>query len=341
MSERVLEYAGLAYYDRTQGIEVALDSMQGAVVQHTVFTDPPDLFRRQAQSAEFACSEMSLSTYIAMLSRDDRRFVGLPVFPSRCFRHGQVYVAAQSGIEGAADLLGRRIGVPHYQMTAALWVRAFLEHDYDVAPSQVDWHVGGLRTPGYVERMGLGPPPGVSIRTIPETETLEGMLARGKLDGLVTVRTPAIEPESYRRLFADYGAVERDYFARTGFYPIMHLVVLRRDLYEATPGLAAELVQVFESARRAGRERLRREDHFDVALPWLPESLAELDKIFDGDPYAYGVESNRAILDAALDYSFEQGLSARRVEVEELFAPELLPDQPIKNTETVMEGPQE
>jgi 4,5-dihydroxyphthalate decarboxylase len=341
MSERVLEYAGMAYDDRTQGIEVSLDSMQGTVVQHTVFADPPDLFRRQAQSAEFACSEMSLSTYIAMLSHDDRRFVGLPVFPSRCFRHGQVYVATQSDIKEPAHLRGRRIGVPHYQMTAALWVRAFLEHDYGVAPGQIDWHVGGLRKPGYIERMGLGPPPGVSIRTIPETQTLEGMLASGELDGLVTVRTPAIARENFRRLFKDYGAVERDYFARTGFYPIMHLVVLRRDLYEATPGLAAELMLVFESARRAGRERLRREDHLDVALPWLPESLAELDQIFDGDPYVYGVESNRAILEAVLDYSFEQGLSARRVDVNELFAAELLPEHHDENTKTETEGPQE
>jgi 4,5-dihydroxyphthalate decarboxylase len=250
-------------------------------------------------------------------------------------------VGADAGIDEPADLRGKRIGVPHYQMTAALWVRAFLEHDYGVAPTEIDWHVGGLRTPGYVERLGLGTPPGVSIRKIPETHTLEGMLASGDLDGLVTVRTPATAPERSRRLFGDYAAVERDYFARTGFYPIMHLVVLRRDVYEAAPGLAAELVGVFESARRTGRDRLRREDHLSVALPWLPESLAELDRVFDGDPYAYGVEANRAILDAALDYSFEQGLSSRRVEVEELFAPELLPAQRIKNTTTMTEGPQE
>jgi 4,5-dihydroxyphthalate decarboxylase len=340
VSGRFLEYAGLAYDDRTQGIEVELASLPGATVRHTVFTDPPDLFRRQAQSAEFECSEMSLSTYVAMLSRDDRRFVGLPVFPSRCFRHGQVFVAADAGIVEPADLRGRRIGVPHYQMTAALWVRAFLEHDYGVAPTEVDWHVGGLRRPGYVERLGLGTPPGVSITRIPETHTLEGMLASGELDGLVTVRTPAVAPDRWRRLFSDYGAVERDYFVRTGFYPIMHLVVLRRDVHEAVPGLAAELVGLFESARRAGRERLRREDHLSVALPWLPEALAELDRLFAGDPYVYGVEPNRAILDAALDYSFEQGLSARRVEVEELFAAELLPDQQVKDTERVMEGPQ-
>jgi 4,5-dihydroxyphthalate decarboxylase len=341
MSHRILEYAGLAYDDRTQGIEVALSALQGATIRHTVVTDAPDLFRRQAQSAEFACSEMSFSTYVAMLSLDDHRFVGLPVFPSRCFRHGQVYVAAESGINEPADLRGRRIGVPHYQMTAALWVRAFLEHDYGVAPTQVDWKVGGLRKPGYVERLGLSTPPGVSIVKIPETRTLEGMLDSGELDGLVTVRTPAIAPGRYRRLFSDYAAVERDYLARTGFYPIMHLVVLRRDVYEAAPGLATELMGVFETARRTGLDRLRREDHLSVALPWLPESLAELDRLFDGDPYAYGVEANRAILDAALDYSFEQGLSARRVAIEELFAPELLPDQEVNNTKTVMESPQE
>lgn len=329
MSRLQLTYAGLSYLDRTAALEQGTVAVPGVDLNMVMFRSPGDLFRRQSQHAEFPASEMSLSTFIMLVARGDTRFVGVPVFISRNFRHSQVYVHDAAGIEQPADLRDRDVGIFEYQMTAALWIRAFLQHDHGVAASDLRWWEGGLIEPGHAERFPVELPAEVSVGHIPDDRTLEGMLASGELDALVTVQPPEGFREGklpVRRLFPDHRAVELDYYQRTSMFPIMHLVVVRRDVYEANRWLPMTLLQAFSDAKRVGSERLRALTGLAVGLPWLASSLAEVDELFGGDAFPYGVPRNRTTLAAAARYSHEQGLAPRVVEVEELFAPEVLVD---------------
>ncbi|MGH9183936.1 MAG: ABC transporter substrate-binding protein [Acidimicrobiales bacterium] len=329
MSRLQLTYAGLSYLDRSQPLESGAVEIPGVDLNYVAFRSPGDLFRRQSRGAEFPSSEMSLSTFVMLVARGDDRFVGIPVFISRNFRHSQVYVNAASGVSRPDDLVGRHVGVVEYQMTAALWVRAFLHHDHGVAPADVRWWEGGLLEPGFQERFPVELPPDVRVGRIPPDRTLEGMLASGDLDALVTVQPPRAFGSAgspVRRLFPDHRRVEREYYERTGLFPIMHLVVLRRDVYEADRWLAASLLQGFSAAKLAGQRRLRSVAGLAVGLPWLEAFLQEVDELFGGDAFPYGVPRNRQVIEAACRYSYEQGLSPRVVAAEELFAPEVLVD---------------
>jgi len=331
MPEMQLRYAGVSYYDKTRALERGELSLDGIELEYVRFDHVGELFRMMAQDpTSFSASEMSLSTLTMMVSRGDDRLVGIPIFPSKAFRHSQVYIHADSGIETPEDLRGKRVGIPEYQMTAAVWIRAFLEHDYGVPPSDIHWLTGGLFTPEYKERLHHDPPPGVTIDMIPAGRTLLEMIDSGELDAMATARQP--EPFTrgsgrVRRLFPDYRSVEEDYLRRTGYFPIMHTVAIQRELYEAHPELALTLLQAFEESKRLGRERLRNLDTLAVMHPWIAAELDELKEPFarfGGDPFAYGIGPNRHVLDALLDYSREQGLSEDRVTIEQLFAPETL-----------------
>lgn len=325
MSPVRITLAGCDYWDRTRPLMDGSVRVQGVDLNYIV-VPLRDLFRRVARDAEFEAAEMSLSTYVALAGRGDRRFVGIPVFPSRNFRHSYLFVNAKAGIEKPEDLRGRRIGVPEYQMTAALWIRAFLQHDYGVHPRDMEWFTGGLATAGYTERAHLTLPPDIRLSVIPEHRHLEEMLDAGDLDALIA----PVRPQSLvrregkvRRMFPNARQVEKDYFRRTGIFPIMHTVVLRRDVYEANPWIAANLFEAFERAKRQGRERLLVTGPLAVALPWVPDDLEEIDEVFGGqDPWVYGIAPNRKVIQALIDYSLEQGLATTRVAVDDLFAKE-------------------
>lgn len=330
MSPLRLRYAGIAYFDRTRPLQVGEVAPEGIELEYVPFESPSGLFGRMVREAEFEASEMSLSTYLMLRSRGDDRFVAIPVFPSRAFRHSQVYVSARSGIARPADLAGRDVGVHQYQMTAAVWVRAFLEHDYGVPPAQIRWWVGGLREPGYAERLAHEPPPGVAIERIPEDRALEEMLAAGELDALVATFAP--EPfrrgEGVERLFSDYRRVEEDYFRRTGLFPIMHTVVVRRDVYEASPWVARSLLEAFDESRRRARARLRHLGTLAVMHPWIADELERVEELLGGDPFVDGLEANLPALRALARYSLEQGLAERELDLRELFAEETLDWEP-------------
>jgi 4,5-dihydroxyphthalate decarboxylase len=327
MSRLDLTYAGVTYLDRTRALEFGEISPEGVNLRYLAIDDIGDLFRRVAQHAEFEASEMSLSTYMMLRGRGDDRFVAIPVFPSRSFRHGFVFVNSKSGIEQPADLKGRRVGIAEYQMTAALWIRAFLEHDYGVTPRDVQWLTGGEHKPGYRERMSHQLPDGVKMDVIPEDKYLTGMLDDGEIDALVTAEMPLPflkRSPNVRRLFEDHRAVESEYYDRTGFFPIMHVVVIRRDVYERNPWLAAALLSAFCRSKAIGSERLRDLGALRVSLPWLSTALEEIDARFDGDAFPYGFGPNREILSAMTTYAHEQGFTAERLEPESLFAKETL-----------------
>ncbi|MSO64635.1 MAG: ABC transporter substrate-binding protein [Alphaproteobacteria bacterium] len=318
-----LTYAGCDYWDRTRALMDG--SVRPAGLDLTYITGyPRDLFRRMAQYAEFDAAEMSMSTYIAMIASGDTRFIAIPVFPSRNFRHSYLFVSDRAGIATPPDLKGKRVGVPEYQMTAGLWIRGFLLHDYSIAAGDIRWFQGAMDEHGYDERYSLTLPAGISLTTLARGQALETMLAQGELDALIMAARPRLsDGEGVVRLFHDYVAVEQDYYRRTGLFPIMHTVVLRRDLYERHPWIATSLYEAFELAKRAGRDRIRVTGPLAVALPWLPAHLEEIERLFGGkDPWAYGIEANRRVLETMVGYAVEQGLAARTVRLDELFARE-------------------
>ncbi len=321
-----LTYGGYVYLDRTRALQFGQVAPEGIDLNFET-VEISELFRRMAQHVEFDVAEMSLSTYMLMLGQGDDRLVGIPVFLSRAFRHSRVFVNTASGIDEPVDLAGKKVGTPEFQMTAGLWIRGFLQHDYGVKPADMSWFYGGSDEPVYAERRHHEAPPGVSLEQIPAGRTLSQMIESGELAALIT----AADPEPFRRgspdvarLFPDPWQVERDYYRRTGIFPIMHLVVIRRDVYERNRWAAASLMNAFIESKRLGLERMRLTGALPVGIPWLAPAIEEVDEIFGGDAFPYGFEQNRTALEAATAYAHEQGLTARRLEPAELFAPETL-----------------
>lgn len=291
---------------------------------------PAETFPRLIRDREFEVSEMGLTFYLGTLGEDDPPFIAIPVFPSRSFRQSAVYINAESGIERPSDLAGKRIGETFcYGHDAGLWAKGLMHDEYGVAPESSTYFIGGLDS--YMPRWDWLPfknPPGVAITQLPPGAALGPMLEAGEIDALYSAHPPAALARGtrVRRLFPEFEPVERDYFARTGIFPIMHTLVVRRDIYRAHPWVASALYEAFKESKRVV-ERLY--DYWETSLhrllmiPWVGE-LHRKNKELMGEVWPYGVEPNRKALETALRYHFEQGLSKRRFSVEELFAPETL-----------------
>jgi 4,5-dihydroxyphthalate decarboxylase len=318
-----LTFAGLDYLDRTRALVDGSVRPDGFELD-CIRLGPYELFQRVAQGVEFDVAEMSVSTYMSLVSQGDDRYVGLPVFLSRHFRHGYIFVHGPSDIREPADLIGRRVGVPEYEMTAALWQRAILQHDHGVRPEQVTWVQGGEFRPGFVERQKTPLPPEVTVEFAPEDKTLHDMVTTGEIDAVMCPHRPAAMADGsgrVRRLFPDYVEREKEYYRRTGFFPIMHMTLVRRDLYEERPEVAAALVGAFVEAKRRGWQRMLELGGLAVMLPWLTSEIEEIAQVMGPEHWRYGFQENYAILQAMCRYSYEQGLSVRLLDPEELFAP--------------------
>jgi len=275
---------------------------------------PSEIFRRMLRFEEFDVSEISFSSYLrARLA--GRAFIAIPVFPSRKFRHSFVFVNQEAGIERPEDLRGKRVGLPGYQMTLAVWVRGFLMHDYGLDPPDMKW---------FTEReevTDFSGYPGLSLERIPSDKELNQMLIHHELDALMTTQ-PSLElkrSERVRRLFPDFRRVEMDYFRRTGFFPIMHTVALKQKIYENHPWIATRLMDLFEQAKRIYLDhRDRRAARFSFV--WTEAYLEEEAAVFGRDPWPFGLAKNRRTVEALVEYAFEQGLIQRRLSMDELFA---------------------
>jgi 4,5-dihydroxyphthalate decarboxylase len=313
-------------YDRTRALLEQRVRPEG--VDLTCLNLPvEETFFRMLRHQEFDAAEMSLSSYVMSLFRPDRPFIAIPAFPSRFFRHSCVYVHAGSGIKEPKDLVGKRIGTPEYQMTAGVWIRGILSEDYGVPASSVVYVTGGEEEPGRPEKLPLELPPGIRIEPIGPHETLSSMLARGGIDGLYTARTPSSFRSGdgqVKRLFEDFPAVERSYFRRTGIFPIMHTVVIRRDVYERDRWVAQSLYKAFCAALRDSYAELFETAALKTMLPWLPGHVEETRREMGDDFWPYGLERNSRTLETFLRYSFEQGLAREVLQPERLFAPETL-----------------
>lgn len=275
---------------------------------------------------EFDCGEMSFSTFIIKSAQSKAEgkplpFVAIPVFPSRTFRHGAIYINRASGIERPEDLSGRRVGVPEYAMTAAVWARGMLQHQYGVDLSSIEWVTGGLQTPGR-KPLSTAAPPGVRIRN-EETATLDDLLVAGEIDALIAPqKPPAIRQKrpEVARLFHDLPAVEQAYYRDTGLFPIMHTVVIRRDVHERHPWVAASLYQAFDKAKDNCLARLRAEEPVPVSLPWSGSLRESIVDIMGEDFWPYGLKDNWKVIEALCQYTFEQGLAPVKADADDLFA---------------------
>jgi 4,5-dihydroxyphthalate decarboxylase len=286
-----------------------------------------ETFFRMMRHREFDIAEMSLSSYVVSLFNADPPFVAIPVFPSRAFRHSGIYVNTAAGIREPKDLIGKKIGNPEYQLTAIVWIRGILADDYGVPVNSVTYYTGGEEEPGRPEKQRLELPADLRIECIGPQQTLSSMLAAGEIDAIYAPRTPGPfrnGDASVARLFPDFVSVERNYFRRTGVFPIMHTVVIRREIYEKHRWVAQSLFKAFTAAQRDTYEGLRETAALKAMLPWLTAHVEETRREMGDDYWPYGFDKNRRTLETFLRYSYEQGLSKQRLKPEQLFASETL-----------------
>ena len=313
-------------YDRTRPLADGRVRPDGIDL---VYLNQPveETFFRMLRYREFDACEMSLSSYVASLNGDNPPFIAIPAFPSRFFRHSCIFVSTKSGIRKAEELKGRRIGVPEYQMTAPVWIRGILSDDYGVKVTEVEHLSGGEEEPGRDEKLKLNLPASIKVRPIGPTQTLSQMIAAGEIDALVTARAPSTfhkQPDKVQRLFPNYVEQEKDYYRRTKIFPIMHTVVIRRDVYERNPWVAQSLYKALVESKAMALELFKQTAALPAMLPWFVAYVEETRRELGDDWWPYGLAPNRHVLDTFLRYHHEQGLSQRRFAPEELFARETL-----------------
>ena len=277
-----------------------------------------EIFYRFTKFREWQASEMSFGKVISLMSEEKPEIVCVPVFLSRVFRHSAIYLPENSSIKKPKDLEGKRVGIPEWAQTAGIYVRGMLQHEYGVDLAKVQWFQAGVREPGRVEKVQLNLPRGTTITSLPE-RTLVDLLQKGELDAVMSAReVPG------QRLFRDYRAAEADYWKKTRIFPIMHVLALRRDVYEKNRWVAMNLFQAFLEAKRRSMARVSEFGLSHLPLPWVPDHVRQWREIAGDDFWPYGVEPNRATLEAFLQYGYEQGVCKKRIKVEDLFAPETL-----------------
>lgn len=303
-------------YDRVATLRDGRVPVEGCSL--TCFAmEPEELFPRVLKHQEFDVSEFSFSSYMMMAARGSWEYVAIPVFPSRMFRHAAIFVNAKAGIAKPEDLKGRRVGVPSYQMTAALVARGVLADEYGVKPGDITWVLGELHHTGHVNA-----PPGIGV-TVEHVDDrkLSDLLAEGRIDALITAEMPhSFDGRQVVRLFKNAREVERAYYRKTGIYPIMHVLVLRRSLAEQHQWLPASLMKAFEAAKAHTLATI--DGHGGVlpaTLPWLVLELEETRALMGRDFWPFGVAPNKPTLDAMTRWSHEQGLTPRRLAPEDLF----------------------
>ncbi len=324
MSNLELSFA-IGDYDRNRPLidgAVTIDGVEPVFLRLT----PEEIFFRAFRHQAFDVCELSFGSYVVSLDRGAPGYIAIPAYLSRAFRHSSILVRTDRGIDSAADLRGKRIGIAEYQLSANIWARGILEDEYGVKPSEITWVRGGMEVPGRPEKIRLTLPDDVTMEQAPADRSLNDLLEAGEIDGFMGPRTLSCFDRGHpqmARLFAD-PAVATDYYRRTGVFPIMHLLGIRRELADRHPWLPNTLLKAFGKSKSVALEHLLDTSATKVTLPFVEEQLAAARALLGDDFWSYGVANNLPTLEAFLEYHHRQGLSSRRFAVEELFHPSTL-----------------
>lgn len=323
MSRLHLTFAACRY-DRLEAIREGNVEVEGVDLTCLTLKSGRNVFDRMVGGQEFDIAELSASEFISLAGAGDKRFVALPVFPSRVFRHGYVFINTRAGIRTAKDLEGKRVGLPLYTQTAAIWARGLLAHQCGVDLDTIRWVQGAVETIGTHGKPHA--PPLLRPVAIEQNETgipLAELLARGEIDALIGSRKPETlgRHPDVARLFPDYRARERELYETAKIFPIMHLIAMRRELYDRHRWLATSFYNAFVESKRRARARMRYGGSLAYMLPWLLSEIEEIDEVFGGDAWPYGLEPNRPTLEALVQYMADQHFIARPIPIEDLFVP--------------------
>jgi len=324
MSDGRLELTiAISDYDHVRDFATGVVRAEGIDARFLTLTIE-EIFFRFTKFREWDVSEMSMGKYVALRSHGEASLAAIPVFPSRVFRHSSIYVRRDGPVRAPADLKGRRVGLPEWAQTAAVYSRGALMHQFGLSLQDIDWYQAGVNEPGRAEKVKLNLPAGTRLTARPDT-TLDAMLLAGELDAVLTAHPPASFERGDRRiarLFEDYRSVEQAYWRATGIFPIMHVVALKSELAARHPWVAMNLFKAFEEAKRRSVARALEVTATRFPVPWIYDVATKAEAEF-GELFPYGVEPNRKTLDAFLGYAFEQGVCHCRLAVEDLF-PEAL-----------------
>lgn len=309
-------------YDRTRPIHDGRVKIDG-VEPLTMLLSPEEMFFRAFRHEAFDISELSFSSYCVKHSRGESPYIGVPIFLSRAFRHSSIYIRTDSGISDPIDLKGRRIGIAEWQLTANVWVRGILE-DYGIKPSDITWVRGGMHTAGRPEKIAVQVPTDVTIEAAPEGMTLDEMLRNGDIDGFIGPRSLRCFDEGHPnvgRLFDDGFKAASEHYKRTGIFPIMHVLGVKRKIADTNPWLPGALLKAFTQAKAMAQEALQDTSATKVTMPFVEDTLTAARRLLGPEIWTYGVPGNEHVLDTFLDLHHRQGLSERRLRVDELFHP--------------------
>ena len=309
-------------YDRTRALQDGRVEVEGVDLTYLPLR-VEETFWRMLRYGEFDVAEMSMGSFLMARDKGAPRLIGIPVFPSKTFRHSCIYINTDSGIQKPADMSGKRVGVPEYQITMATWARGILQHEYGVAPEKMKWFTGGEEHPGRQDKVRHNLPPQIDIQTIPADKTLSGMLERGEIDAMISAHMPSPfvrRDPKVRRLIPNFREVEQEYFQRTKIFPIMHTIVIREEVYEKQPWIAQSLFKAFDESKRLCKQAMYEFSALKYMLAWSIDEMEKERAILGDDAWAYGLEPNRHILETLIQYTYEQGLISKRFEVESLFA---------------------
>jgi len=309
-------------YDRNRALFDGRVQIDGCDPVYMLLS-PEEMFFRAMRSRDFDITELSFSSYLVKHSRGECPYIAVPVFLSRAFRHTSIYVR-KDRVKKPEDLKGKRIGIPEYQLTAIVWARSILQDDYGISPEDVIWVRGGIDTPGRPEKIKLDLPAGVRIETAPDNQTISDLLDQGDLDAFIAPRPPsgaAASNPNVGWLFDDPTAVAKDYYRRSGIFPIMHVVGIRKELAEKHRWLPGAVFKAFSESKAKALELLADTSATKVTLPFVEEQLKSARETLGQDFWSYGVAQNKKTLEAFTRHHYAQGLSSRLVGVDELFDP--------------------
>jgi 4,5-dihydroxyphthalate decarboxylase len=307
-------------YDHMRDLRFGLVKPEGIDVTYLCM-EIHEVFSRFIFNREWDVSELSSAKFAALVSEPDSDIIGLPVFPSRQFRFSSFYINTRKGIRSPADLRGKRVGLPEWAQSAAVYTRGYLMHDIGIPLNEIRWVQAGTEEPGRIEKVELELPAGVKLERIAD-KTLSDMVASGELDAVMIAREPSCFRRGHpdvARLFPDYRTMEEEYFVRTKIFPIMHVIAIKKSILERHPWIARNLVNAFEQSKRNSLARFNDNAISQYPVPWATDYSRQMQKTFGKDYYPYGIAANRPTLEAYLTYAYEQGIAKRLMKPEDIF----------------------